>query len=385
MSHRLLELTGTFLRLGTISFGGPAAHAALIEQETVERRGWLTHQEFLDLLAVTQLIPGPNAVEMACQVGYRRAGFRGSIVAGVAFTAPAVAITAAFAVAYVRYGTLPAVEPFLAGIKPVIVAVIFTAVWRLAKKTLGSWQQGAVAVTVGVAAAFGADEVLSLLAGGVIGTLLLARNTPPATTGAAVLATGSLSAAQVAAGATVAAASGGAAAGSVSLTKLALFFLKVGAVLYGSGYVLVAYLEGGLVDQYHWLTRRELLDAVAVGQFTPGPVLTTATFVGYLLAGTSGAFVATAAIMFPAFLLVAAINPWIPRLRESRWASRFLDAVSAASLGLMAAVVVSLGQAAVTDFRSWSLALAAAIAGLRWQVNPAWLIVAGALAGPLVY
>lgn len=385
MAHRLLELTGTFLRLGTISFGGPAAHAALMEQETVERRGWLTHQEFLDLLAVTQLIPGPNAVEMACQIGFRRGGFPGSVVVGLAFTAPAVAITAAFAVAYVRYGTLPAVEPFLAGIKPVIVAVIFAAVWRLAKKTLGTWQQGIVAVAVGVAAALGADEVLSLLAGGVIGTLLFARSAPPATTGAAVLVTGSLLAARTAAGATLAAASGGAAAGSVSLAKLALFFLKVGAVLYGSGYVLVAYLEGGLVDQYRWLTRRELLDAVAVGQFTPGPMLTTATFVGYLLAGTSGALVATGAIMLPAFVLVAAINPWIPRLRQSRWASRFLDAVSAASLGLMAAVVVSLGQTALTDLPSWSLALAAALAGLRWQVNPAWLIVAGALAGPIVY
>jgi len=395
MPERLGELIRLFLKLGTISFGGPAAHIALMEEEVVRRRNWLSREQFLDLLGATYLIPGPNAIEMAANIGYRRGGLLGLVVAGTSFTLPAVAITAALAWAYVGYQALPQikpwVDPLLAGIKPAVLAIIVAAIGRLGKTALRSWELAAIGLGVAAASWAGAGEVASLLAGGILGAVVLrwlrpASGEPPksppdvaAATAAAGAGTSAAAAAAVAAGA------GSAGVATFSLGKLALFFLKVGAVLYGSGYVLIAYLEGGLVDDYGWLTQEELLDAAAVGQITPGPLISTVTFVGYVVAGFPGATVATVAVVLPAFCFVALVSPWIARLRSWAWAGRFLDAVSAASIGLTAVVAVRLAQGILIDWRGWIIALAAGAALWRWKIPPAWLVLAGAIAGLVLW
>ena len=415
----LREIVGVFLKLGTISFGGPAAHIANMEHEVIERRGWISREYFLDLFGATHLIPGPNAVEMASHIGYSRAGLIGSLTAGLSFTLPAVLISVALAVGYHRYGSLPAVGPFLSGIKPVVLAIIFTALWRLGRKALTNWPAAAIALGAAVAVLRDCDEVLVLLAATVIGVFLLSlsrRGNGPTVKGtagavAAAVTAGSCHAGHAAplavAGTTASCATVGtasfAAGGTVvpvafSLWKLGLFFLKVGAVLYGGGYVLIAYLEGGWLVGEGWLTRRELFDAVAIGQITPGPMLSTASFVGYLVTeraggnGLVGAAVATLAFLLPSFLLVALLNPLIPRLRKSRWASRFLDAVTAASIGLRVAVTVTLTGAMLKDTPAMPeqiaavlIALVAAVLSLRFKVASAWLVLGGALAGRLIF
>lgn len=394
MMHTLCELAKLFLKLGTISFGGPAAHVALMEHEVVHRRNWISRQHFLDLIAATHLIPGPNAVEMASHLGYRRAGLLGSLVAGVCFTLPAVLITIALAWAYQRYGKLPQVEPFLYGVKAAVLAVIFTAVFRLGKKALRTWQLMLVAAGVAAVAALTEfDEVLTLLVGSFIGVMLLRwsrpHTDPPDKTTVGALAGTMLAGIASTAQAATVATTGAAALTPLPLWKLGLFFLKVGVVFFGGGYVLLAYLQGGLVQD-----EQLLLDAAAIGQLTPGPMLSMVTFVGYLIGGgVPGALVATGAILLPSFFFVAAVNPLIPRLRSSAWASRFLDAVGAAAIGLMAAVTLTLCYATLVDssglpwvnWRSCLIALAAAAALLRWKVAPAWLVLAGALAGWLLW
>jgi len=394
---KLWEIAGLFLKLGTISFGGPAAHIANMETEAVARRRWLSHEQFLDLFGATHLIPGPNAVEMANHIGYRRAGLIGSIVAGLCFSLPAVLITAAFAYSYVEYGDIPRVKPFLYGIKPVVLAIILCALGRLGRRSLRTWPLGLIGAGVVVAvfgsrAIFGkSDEVIVLLVASLLGVILLRwlrSGAPPTrkTTGflaATIGATPGVAHASATAVATGTAAC--AASASFSLWKLGLFFFKIGAVLYGGGYVLVAYLEGGLVDQYGWLSAEGLVDAVAIGQLTPGPMLSTATFVGYLVDGIPGAAVATGGILLPCFLFVAAINPLIPRLRNSPTASLFLDSVTAASIGLMASVTVTLGRATLVDGPAWLIAAVATAVLLRWKIAPAWLVLAGAVAGSLLY
>lgn len=392
MFDRLWELVKVFGKLGTISFGGPAAHIALMEDEIVVRRAWLTREHFLDLLGATYLIPGPNALEMAAHVGYVRAGFLGLLVAGLSFTLPAAAITGAIAWAYVAYGSMPQVEPFLKGITPVVLAIILAAVFRLGKTALRSWQLALIGVAVAGAALAGANEIVTLLVGSLVGALLLRwtrrevnsnREKTPGVAG--VWASLGLSGGTAASAGLVGTGAVSAAAASVPLWKLALFFLKIGAVLYGSGYVLVAYLQGGLVQDYGWLTERQLIDAVAAGQITPGPLITTATFVGYLVAGWPGAAVATAAIILPGCCFVAIINPWIPRLRRWPWAGRFLDAVNAASVGLTAAVTVTLARGTLIDWRAWLLAILAAGVLWRWKVSAIWLVLAGAIAGAVLW
>jgi len=377
MLGRLGELAALFLKLGTIGFGGPAVHIGMMEAEVVRRRQWLSREYFLDLVGATNLIPGPNSTEMAIHLGFIRAGWAGLVVAGLCFILPAALITAGLAWAYVKFGSLPQVAPFFYGIKPAVLAVILAATLRLGRTALKGWRLGVVGVGVGVASLGGVNEVLALFVGGALGMLWLRLPEMKGQQRAWVLAAFAGSAAL---GAAPAAGAAGTAV-TVSLWKLGAFFLKVGAVLYGSGYVLVAFLEGGLVHDYAWLTRQQLLDAIAIGQFTPGPVLSTATFVGYLVAGAPGAWVATAAIFLPSFCFVAALNPLVPRLRRSPWTAAFLDAVNVSSIALMAAVTLKLAQSTLTAWPAWLIAAGAAALGVGWKVDPSRLILGGAVAG----
>ncbi|MEP6572482.1 MAG: chromate efflux transporter [Gemmatimonadota bacterium] len=374
---RLRELTAVFLKLGTIGFGGPAAHLALMEEEAIRRRGWVSQEEFVDLLGLTNLIPGPNSTEMAMHLGHRRAGAAGLVVAGLAFILPAVVITAGLAWLYVRYGARPEVIPFTAGIRPALVAVVITATWRLGKVASKGWNLVVIGTLVLVSSLAGVSEILALLGAGLLGLAWhsATRRTRPDKSGSLMSAMGFPLMGPAAAAVL---------AGTPSLGGIGLFFLKIGSVLYGSGYVLIAFLEDGLVRQRHWLTHARLLDAVAIGQFTPGPVLSTATFVGYLLRGPSGAAVATAGIFLPSFVFVALSAPLAPAIRRSPAASAFLDAVNVAAVALLVAVTLELVRTAVVDWRTALIALVAAIAGLRWKVGAAWLILGGGVSGWLL-
>ncbi|MBC8230699.1 chromate efflux transporter [bacterium] len=392
LTHALSELAALLLKLGFIGFGGPAAHIAMMEEEVVERRRWLTREHFLDLVGATNLIPGPNSTEMAIHVGYIRAGVAGLAVAGVCFICPAVLVTSIFAWFYGKFGTLPQVAPLLYGIKPAVLAIILAAVLRLGKTAVKGWRFLPIGLAVALASLLGMNEVIALLLGGVIGMLWLRvsdRNNPLIGKGLIALVSIIASATpKIARTANTALATlTGSAVGmpiGISLWRLGLFFLKVGAVLYGSGYVLVAFLEGGLVHDYGWLTQRQLLDAIAIGQFTPGPVLSTATFIGYLISGPLGAVIATMAIFLPSFVFVAALNPVVPRLRRSRWTAAFLDSVNISAVALMVAVTVNLAQDILTSWPAWIIALAAAVVGIRWKVNSAWLVLGGAIIGWLL-
>src|SRR5712692_4591325 len=374
----LQELALLFFRLGTTAFGGPAAHIAMMEDEVVRRRNWLTHEQFLDLLGATNLIPGPNSTEMAIHVGHQQAGRLGLLVAGTCFILPAAFITLAFAWMYVHFGALPQAEGFLYGVKPVIIAVVVQALWGLARVAVKTTLLAIVTLVAVVASFSGVNELAILLGAGVALAAVRwitarSRSACPS----AVVAGVSPSLAVT----PVAVAVGGATAAPFSLVALFLFFLKVGAVLFGSGYVLLAFLRADLVDRWHWLTEAQLLDAVAVGQVTPGPVFTTATFVGYLLGGPGGAVVATVGIFLPAFIFVAVSGPLVPRLRRSPTAAAFLDGVNVASLALMAAVTWHLGRAAVVDVPSAILAVASVPLLMHFRLNSAWLLLGGGLVG----
>ncbi|MCB1022455.1 MAG: chromate efflux transporter [Bryobacterales bacterium] len=373
----LAEVAWLFFRLGLTAFGGPAAHIAMMEDEFVTRRQWISRQHFLDLIGATNLIPGPNSTEMTMHLGYERAGFAGMLVAGACFIVPAAGLTGLLAWAYVEYGALPEVGPWLAGIKPAVLAIIAGALWKLGNKAMKGWRLAPVAVGVFAAVAAGAGEIVALLAGGVLGMLWLRVAAPGPAAAVVALFVWPREAWAAAAGSASSAA-------PVSLVKLGLFFLKVGAILYGSGYVLIAFLEGGLVRDYGWLTQQQLLDAVAAGQFTPGPVLTTATFVGFVLGGVKGAAVATLGIFLPSFAFVAILNPVVPKLRKSQWTAAFLDAVNAAAVALMAAVTFELARTTLTSWQAASIALAAGVAALRFGASAVWLVLGGALAGRLL-
>jgi len=385
---RLRELVGIFLKLGTIGFGGPAAHIAMMEEEIVRRRKWITREYFLDLVGATNLIPGPNSTEMAIHIGYIRAGWAGLAVAGISFILPAVLITAAFAWAYVKFGSLPKIIPFFYGIKPAVLAVIFFAVSRLGGTAVKNWRLLIIGLGVTLASLLKMNEIAVLLLGAVIGMFWL-RWPPRGRTplvleviaGVSTAIGAILSHVGISWGAVAMVAAGFGGPIGFSLLKLGLFFLKVGAVLFGSGYVLVAFLEGGLVHDYGWLSQQQLLDAIAIGQFTPGPVLSAATFIGYVISGVPGAVVSTVAIFLPSFFFVAALNPIVPRLRQSPWASAFLDAVNVSSVALMLAVVVKLGQTTLTGFPAWLIAMAALVVSFRWKVNATWVILGGATVG----
>ena len=369
----LRTVAGLFLRLGATSFGGPAAHVALMEDECVRHRGWLTHAEFLDLLGATNLIPGPNSTEMAIHIGHRVAGWPGLVVAGACFILPAAVIVGLLAWVYVAYAELPPVAGVLYGVKPVVIAVVVQALWRLGRSAVRTPLVAAVAVAATVLAALGVHELLVLFGMGLAVPVVRGLfGRPRSAAPAVLLAVPTLPAVGVAA-----------APASFGLGPLFLFFLKVGSVLFGSGYVLLAFLRADLVERYGWLSERELLDAVAVGQVTPGPVFTTATFIGYLLGGPAGAAVATVGIFLPAFVFVALSVPLVPRLRRSKVAGAFLDGVNAASLALMAVVTVQLADAALADWPAVVLLVASAVLLLWCRVGATWLVLGGAAVGLL--
>jgi chromate transporter len=359
-----------FLRMGLTAFGGPAAHIAIMHDEVVKRRKWLSEQEFLDLLGATNLIPGPNSTEMAIHLGYLRAGWPGLIAGGACFILPAFAIVLGLAWLYVRAGELPEAGWLLYGIKPVVVAIIIQALWNLGGKALRTVPTIAGAVVVAGLYFLGVNELLLLFGGGL--AVMLASNYRK-------LGGGAVKALLLPAGSAL----GAIAASSVpfSLSTLFLTFLKIGAVLYGSGYVLLAFLRADLVVKYGWMTDAQLMDAIAVGQVTPGPLFTTATFIGYQLGGTSGAVLATVGIFLPSFIFVAISNPFIPRMRASAWFGGLLDGVNAASLGLMAAVTWQIGRSSLVDPLTILMAVAALVLLLRFRINSTWLIAGGALIG----
>jgi len=365
------ELALVFLKLGTIAFGGPAAHIAMMEDEVVRRRHWMTRDEFLDLLGAANLIPGPNSTEPAIHVGHRQAGWAGLVVAGASFILPAALIVTAFAWAYVRYGSLPEVAGILYGVKPVIIVIVLQALWSLGKTAIKTKFLAAIGLA-GVALTWlGVHELLILAGAGLVVALVrtFARRNDRR-----LLSVGFAFLLQSTATAT----------STFGLLPLFLFFLKVGAILYGSGYVLLAFIRADLVERWHWLTESQLLDAIAVGQVTPGPVFTTATFIGYVLGGFQGAIVATLGIFLPAFCFVALSGPLVPRIRRSPAAGAFLDGVNVAALSLMVVVTYQLGRASLVDIKTLLIGLISGFLLFRFRVNSAWLVLGGAIAGWII-
>ncbi len=397
--NRLKELALLFLKLGLITFGGPAVHIAIFEDEIITRRKWMTRQHFLDLVGATNLIPGPNSTEMAIHCGFHRAGIAGALVAGVSFTLPAVLLTGIVAYFYALYGNLPSVQPFLYGIKPAVIVIILNAVYKLGFKavnfnpslikdlsdikTTRDFRKFLIlcvlALVVVSASFFGLNEITLILIGGIAGGTLLyfseRKNFLFSFSPFLVFVLSpfysfvdSITKSEI------------------SLTTLFLSFLKIGAVWFGSGYVLVAYFDGEFVQGLNWLTRQELIDAIAVGQFTPGPFLSSATFIGYQIAGLGGAVLATIAITLPAFLFVFILNPVIPRIRKSEFVSRLLDAVNVSAVAVMFAVGVKLAFEVLVDWQSWMIAILSTVAFFTIKkINAAYIVAGGAIAGYLLY
>jgi chromate transporter len=370
------EVAKLFLKLGTIAFGGPAAHIAMMHDEMSRQRRWVTEERFLDLLGAANLIPGPSSTELAIYLGYERAGWKGLISGGVCFILPAMLMVLVIAAAYVNYGTTPQANWLLYGIKPVIVAIIIQALWGLLKSAVkGPLLAGAGLLVLSLYLA-GFSPVALIFTSGLLTMLIANRrrflhHAKNISAGIAVLPAVGVSADQL----------GGMNPVPFSLTTLFAIFLKLGSVVFGSGYVLLAFLRNDLVYHLGWLTDRQILDAVAVGQFTPGPVFTTATFIGYIVGGFSGAMVATVGIFLPSFVFVAAVFPVVGMLRQSRWASGFLDGVNVGALGLMAGVTWQLGRAAIIDWVTAVLALISALLVFRFKINSAWLVLGGGIIG----
>lgn len=362
------EVAGYFLRLGCFAFGGPAAHVALMRRDLVQRKRWLTDQEFVDLLGVTNLIPGPNSTEMTMHVGYGRAGWRGLFLGGGAFILPAVVIVLALAWAYVRYGDTPAGEGIFSGVGPVVLAIILQAVWGLRSAALKSPLTLFVAVAAGLAVLLGVNEIVVLLTGGavVLAWQQARGGNNSFLPGPVAPLVGWVVSERMS---------------EVSAAGIFWVFLKIGAVLYGGGYVLVSFMEGELVDSRGWLTEQQLVDAIAVGQFTPGPLFSSATFAGYVIGGWDGAAAATAGIFLPSFVFVAVTAPFVPRLRSLPWASAFLDGVNATALALMLVTTISLGREALDGVFGAVVFLLAAVTLLRFAPNSAFLVLTGAAAG----
>ena len=363
----LAEVAALFLKLGFTAFGGPAAHIALMHDEVVVRRKWLTDEEFLDLLGATNLIPGPNSTEMSIHIGYLRAGWPGLIVGGLCFVMPAVFMVLALSWLYVRFGGAPQVGWLMYGIKPVVIAIIAQALWILGGKALKNSLTVITGIAVFALYFIGFNEITLLFGGALIVMLIANWQRIKKTSPALLLPFSGIGLAQIAV--------------PFSLPILFLTFLKIGAVLYGGGYVLLAFVRADFVERLGWLTDQQLIDAIAIGQVTPGPLFTTATFIGYILGGTPGALLATLGIFLPSFIFVAISNPLIPRIRNSTWMSSLLDGVNASALGLMAAVTFQLASSSLTDFPTVLIAIASLVLLLRYKINSTWLIAGGALIG----
>lgn len=361
----LKEIAQLFFKLGLIAFGGPASHVAMMEDEVVKKRKWMTQEHFLDLMGATNLIPGPNSTEMTMHCGHERGGWKGLFVAGICFIFPAVVITCIFAWAFVKYGQLPEVEPFIYGIKAAVIAIILSASYRLGKKAIKNNMLAVLGLLTLAACLFGVNEIAALFACGFIGLAIHFAKSSMASASSFSPFLLPLFFAQV----------------SVGPGKILLTFLKVGAILYGSGYVLFAFLDTELVAN-GWLTRQELLDAVAVGQFTPGPVLSTATFIGYQMNGIYGAIAATVGIFLPSFFFVLLLNPLIPKMRKSKWISAFLDAVNVAAVALIVAVCIEMGKETLTDWRTITIAIASLVVVFGFKkLNSAYIVLGGAILG----
>jgi chromate transporter len=368
-TNHLNEVISLFLKLGITGFGGPAAHIGMMHDEVVKRRKWLDEQEFLDLLGATNLIPGPNSTEMAIHISFKRAGWPGLILGGISFIFPAVLIVLGLAWLYVQYGSYPQAEWLLYGIKPVVIAIVLQALWSLGRKAIKDWITGFGVLVVIALYWLGVNEIALLFGGGFV--LLLIKNFKSMQTKqfAGIALPGSFLAAIPQA------------ISSVQLPLLFFTFLKIGSILYGSGYVLLAFLRADFVVNLGWLTDQQLIDAIAIGQVTPGPVFTTATFIGYILAGVPGALLATLGIFLPSFVFVALSSPLIPKLRNSKFFSSLLDGINAVSLGLMAAVLVQLGRSSLIDPLTILIGLISAILLIRFRVNSTWLILGGGILG----
>jgi chromate transporter len=363
----LKELSQLFLKLGTIAFGGPAAHIAMMQQEVVVKKKWMSEEHFLDLLGATNLIPGPNSTEMAIHIGYERAGLKGLFVAGFCFIMPAVIITGLFAWLYKQYGQLPQVQPFIYGIKPAIIAIIIGAVYPLAKKALKTMELWLIGFACLFLCFLGMNEILVMFGAGLLALVLHSFRANNSTKSFTPLGlwqgTGLLSAANA---------------------KLFFTFLKIGSLLYGSGYVLFAFLDSELVTK-GLLSRKQLIDAIAVGQFTPGPVFSSVTFIGYQINGLGGAVVSTIGIFLPSFLLVWLLNPLVPKMRSSKWFSAFLDAVNVASIAIIVFVCYQMVKDSVADWRSISIALTSIIITFAFKkVNSAFIVMGGSVIGYLL-
>ena len=366
----LWEIARLFLKLGTTAFGGPAAHIAMLRQEVVERRGWISEAEFLDHLGASNLIPGPTSTELVIHIGRRRGGWPGLLAAGTCFILPAAFMVGVIAWAYVRFGSLPAVSGLLYGVKPVVIAIILQALWKLGRTAIKGVWFAIIAVVALSLSVFGVTPLMVLAIGGFL-AVVVALDTPRGKAALALLFQATASSAG---------------AGTVGFWPIFVVFAKISAVVFGSGYVLLAFLRADLVERLGWFSEQQLLDAVAVGQVTPGPVFTTATFLGYLLHGTSGAVAATVGIFLPAFVLVAVSAPLIPKIRASRVAGAALDGVNVASLALMAVVTWQLGRAALVDWVTVALAVVSGALLFRFpRLNSAWLIAGAGLLGALRY
>ena len=369
----LKELAGFFLRLGTTAFGGPAAHIAMMEDQLVTRRQWITREEFLDRLAAANLIPGPSSTEVAIYIGYRLAGVRGLIAAGVCFILPAVLMVMAIAWAYTTYGKLPAVAGILYGVTPVLIPILIQAAWRLGKSALKTKALIFIALAALLFSIGGLDPAIVLLGSGLLSLGMTRIQKPGNSTNCFGFC---IPAVPLLAGMTI--------PDSGILASIFGVFLKAGCLVFGSGYVLLNFLRADIVVNRHWLTEPQLLVAVAVGQVTPGPVFTTATFIGYLAGGPVGAIVATVGIFLPAFVLVALTGPLVGRMRRSPTGSSFLDGVSVAAIALIVVITAQLGQAALIDIATGAIALISGVLLFSLRVNSSWLVLAGGVVGVLV-
>jgi len=367
-TQKLKQVAAVFFKLGLFAFGGPAAHIAMMEHEVVTKRAWMTREHYLDLIGATNLIPGPNSTEMTMHCGYQRAGKKGLFIAGISFIFPAVFITAILGYLYVLYGALPQVQPFIKGIQPAVIVIIASAVIKLGKKAVKNWELAVLGSLFLIASLLGINQIVLLLGGGIAGMCLflmqskIQHTTPLFAPPFMIFIVSEIGA-------------------KLSAMGIFLKFLKVGSILYGSGYVLFAYLDTELVTTA-LLSQTQLIEAIGIGQFTPGPVLSTATFIGYQLGGFWGAIAATAGIFMPSFLFVWLLNPLIPKMRKSKVLGYFLDSVNVASVAIMLAVLITMSQQTLLDWQAALIAVVSVVLIFKFKkVSVMWVLIIGAILG----